>query len=90
MKTGHVSQGGAFLGQTKLVRQDKTANKREKNEDAPDKIDLSTKSGSAAPTVVASYEEVLELLYGIDFSQFKGAEWISKSGTSRLTELLQS
>ena len=90
MKTGNVSQGGMFYAQTKSLREDKAADKKEQSKAIEEKVDLSTKRASVTATAAASCDDVVELLHGIDFSQFKDLEWISKEGTARFTELLQS
>jgi len=90
MKTGNVSQGGMFYAQTMSLREDKATGKKEQSRAIEEKVDLSTKRTSVTPTVAASCDDVVELLHGIDFSQFKDLEWISKEGTARFTELLQA
>lgn len=89
MKTGNVSQGSTLLGQTRSPRENRTARTKDS---APieEKVDLSTKKAPVIPSAAASYDDVLELLYGIDFSQFKNVEWISKDGSSKLMDLLQA
>ncbi len=89
MKTGDVSQGNTLFGQTRSPRENRTAQKKE-SAAVEEKVDLSTKKAPVVPSVSTSYDDVLELLYGIDFSRFKDVEWISKDGSSKMMELLQA
>jgi hypothetical protein len=89
MKTGNVSQGNTLLGQTRSPRENKTAQKKN-GAPVEEKVDLSTKKAPVIPSAAASYDDVLELLYGIDFSQFKDVEWMTKDGSSKMMELLQA
>jgi hypothetical protein len=65
---------------------------RPEEDSAPveEKVDLSTKKAPIIPSAAASYDDVLELLYGIDFSQFKNVEWMSREGSSKMMELLST
>lgn len=87
MKTGNVSQGNTLFGQTRSARENRTAQKKD-SAPVEEKVDLSTKKAPAIPSAAASYDDVLELLYGIDFSQFKNVEWMSREGSSKMMELL--
>jgi hypothetical protein len=89
MKTGNISSAGVLLTQAKTTREEKAAAKKESNKTIEDKIDLST-TGISATSTPAPYEEVLELLYGIDYGQMKNVAWISKDGAAKIMELLQS
>jgi len=88
VKTGDISQGSMFRAQTRSLREDRSKEKN-KGETLEEKVDLSTKRAPVIPSATASYDDVLQLLYGIDFSNFKNVEWISKEGTARLQQLLQ-
>jgi len=89
MKTDNISQGSNLLRQAKLLREEKAPNQKEQAK-APveEKVDLSTRTSSGSPHVPPTYEEVLDLLYGTDFSQLKDIEWISQEGRSSLQALL--
>lgn len=89
MKTGNVSPDVMTFVKTKQAREEKAAAKREPDKAIEEKVDLSTKRTSSPSIPVASYEEVLELLYGVDYDKLRDVNWISKEGTSKLTELLQ-
>jgi len=89
MKTGNVSQGRVFHPQTRSPHEDKTA-ERKQGPTLEEKVDLSTKGARVVPGVTTSYDDVLDLLYGIDFSRFKDVEWMSRDGSSKLMELLQT
>lgn len=88
MKTDNISQGGNLLRQAKLLREEKAPNKKEQARPVEEKVDLSTRTSSGLPHVPPTYEEVLDLLYGTDFSQLKDVEWVSQEGRSSLQALL--
>ena len=88
MKTGNISQGSNLLRQAKVVHEEKAPNKKEQNKPVEEKVDLSTRTSSLLPHVPPTYEEVIELLYGTDFSALKDIEWISQEGRSSLQSLL--
>ena len=89
MKTGNVLQGNTLFGQTRSARENRTAQKKD-GAPVEEKVDLSTKKAPIIPSAAASYDDVLELLYGIDFSQFKNVEWMSREGSSKMMELLST
>lgn len=88
MKTGNVSLNSMTFSQTKSLRENKQADKKESTRAISEKVDLSTNGVSVTSHAVPSYEEALELLQGIDFQQMNNVEWLSKSGTTQLMELL--
>ncbi len=89
MKTNTISQGGDLLRQAKLAREGKAAGKKEQARPVEEKVDLSTRaSSSVLPHVPPTYDEVLELLYGTDFSALKDTNWISPEAMSSLQALL--
>jgi hypothetical protein len=89
MKTDNISQGSNLLRQAKLLREEKAPNQKEHaRPPVEEKVDLSTRTSSGLPHVPPTYEEVLDLLYGTDFSQLKDIEWISQEGRSSLLALL--
>ncbi len=88
MKTGNISQGGNLLRQAKVVHEEKAPGKKEPNKPVEEKVDLSTRTSSSLPHVPQTYKEVIELLYGTDFSVLKNIEWISQEGRSSLQDLL--
>lgn len=87
MKTGNVSQGTVFLKQAKSTREEKAPG-RSASLPPGEKVDLSSKTHPDAPNVPPTYDEVLELLYGIDYSQIKNIDWISLQGRTGLMEML--
>lgn len=87
MKTGNVSQGNTLLGQARSPRENRAVRTKD-SAPVEEKVDLSMKKAPVLPNVPSSYDDVLELLYGIDFSRFKDVEWISGEGSSKMMELL--
>ncbi|OPY04869.1 MAG: hypothetical protein A4E61_00524 [Syntrophorhabdus sp. PtaB.Bin184] len=87
MKTGNISQGNTLLGQTRSPRENRNTRQKDSTP-VEEKVDLSTRKAPIVPSVTTSYDDVLDLLYGIDFGQFKNVEWMSKEGSSKMMELL--
>ncbi|MHB8108898.1 MAG: hypothetical protein ACYDHW_02570 [Syntrophorhabdaceae bacterium] len=87
MKTGNVSPGNILLKQAKTFREDKASPKKP-DSCIQEKVDLASKRSSYSPNVPLAYDEVLDLLYGINYGQFKDIEWISLQGRTSLLEML--
>ncbi len=90
MKTGDVSRAGVLAqAQAKPTRESKVGGRKEPDKVTVDTVDLSATEIPVTSTP-APYEEVLELLYGIDYSKMKNVDWLSKDGIAKLTDLIQS
>ena len=89
MKTEKVSQGGATFAQTKSIREDKAETRRATNKALGDMVDLSAR-GFAASAPIVSYEEALNVLKNMDFSQAIDAHNIFRNVTARFKEILQT
>ena len=87
MKTGNVCRATRWTDT--VARENRTAQKKD-GAPVEEKVDLSTKKAPVIPSAATSYDDVLELLYGIDFSQFKNVEWMSREGSSKMMELLST
>ncbi len=87
MKTGNISQGGSLLRQANLIREDK-APKKGLGKPIKEGLDFSMRASSLMPHVPPTYDEVIELLYGTNFSRLKDIEWISQEGRSSLRALV--
>jgi TolA-binding protein len=89
MKTENVSQADVPFAQTKSIREDKSEAKKETNKTLGDVVNLSTK-GFTVSTPVASYQEALNMIKNMDFSQATDAHNIFTSVTARFMEILQT
>jgi hypothetical protein len=87
MKTGNVSPGNILLKQAKIFREDKVSPKKPDSL-IQEKVDLASKRPSYLPNVPLTYDEVLDLLYGINYGKFEDIEWISPQGRAGLLEML--
>jgi hypothetical protein len=90
MKTGSISSGNMLFRQARTTQDSKETSRKEPKKTAGEQTDRTTQKSSLVSTVITSSEEALELIRGIDFRQFRDVEWMSKSGTTKLAELLQS
>jgi hypothetical protein len=90
MKPGNVSETSLFSTRAKPARDGKAGNRKVQDTTLGDNVDLSIKGQSAASSSIASYDEALDMLKGLDFRQAADAHRIPNETVGMLVEFLQA